>query len=56
MPARPTHQAATEQLRGKVRLIGLETLRMTDTCGSGHGGSSFSMAEIVAAAVCKMLA
>jgi transketolase len=46
---RPRHAVSKEVLREKARLIRLETLRMTDICGSGHYGSSFSMAEIVAA-------
>lgn len=45
---RLVHEVSKEQLREKARLIRLETLRMTDICGSGHYGSSFSMAEIVA--------
>jgi transketolase len=46
--ARPLHAVDKAGLREKARLIRLETLRMTDICGSGHYGSSFSMAEIVA--------
>ena len=49
MTARPLHESSKQTLREKARLIRLETLRMTDICGSGHYGSSFSMAEIVAA-------
>lgn len=49
MPRRPTHDAPKAALREKARLIRLETLRMTDVCGSGHYGSSFSMAELLAA-------
>src|SRR5688572_32606886 len=48
MTSRPPHEVSKETLREKARLIRLETLRMTDICGSGHYGSSFSMAEIVA--------
>lgn len=48
MPARTVHPVDDELVRDKARLIRLETLRMTDICGSGHYGSSFSMAEIVA--------
>ena len=47
MAARAVHDPQGT-LREKARLIRLETLRMTDICGSGHYGSSFSMAEIVA--------
>ena len=46
--SRASHPVAKDMLREKARLIRLETLRMTDICGSGHYGSSFSMAEIVA--------
>ncbi len=46
--ARAVHSISKTSLREKARLIRLETLRMTDICGSGHYGSSFSMAEIVA--------
>jgi transketolase len=46
--ARAVHSISKASLREKARLIRLETLRMTDICGSGHYGSSFSMAEIVA--------
>ena len=49
MTARAVHAVPKDTLREKARLIRLETLRMTDICGSGHYGSSFSMAEIVAA-------
>ena len=45
---RSQHAVSKDVLREKARLIRLETLRMTDICGSGHYGSSFSMAEIVA--------
>lgn len=55
MSARPTHDASKETLREKARLIRLETLRMTDICGSGHYGSSFSMAELVAALYYRFL-
>jgi transketolase len=55
MPARPLHDVSKAQLREKARLIRLETLRMTDICGSGHYGSSFSMAEIVATLYHRLL-
>jgi len=48
MSARALHEVSRDTLREKARLIRLETLRMTDLCGSGHYGSSFSMAELVA--------
>ena len=48
MPSRPVRNISRHDLREKARLIRRETLRLTDICGSGHYGSSFSMAEIVA--------
>ena len=36
-------------LRAKAKMIRLETLRLTDICGSGHYGSAFSIAEILSA-------
>lgn len=36
-------------LRAKAKMARLETLRLTDICGSGHYGSAFSIAEILAA-------
>ena len=48
MPSRPVRNADKDTLREKARMIRRETLRLTDICGSGHYGSSFSMAEIVA--------
>ena len=55
MPGRPVKNVSKEDLREKARLIRLETLRLTDICGSGHYGSSFSMAEIVATLYYKFL-
>lgn len=52
---RSTQSVPKQTLREKARLIRLETLRMTDICGSGHYGSSFSMAEIVAALYYRFL-
>lgn len=48
MTSRPVKNISKEELREKARMIRLETLRLTDICGSGHYGSSFSMAELVA--------
>lgn len=43
-------QSADEAiLRAKAKMVRLETLRLTDICGSGHYGSAFSIAEILAA-------
>ena len=55
MPSRPVRNVSKEDLREKARLIRLETLRLTDICGSGHYGSSFSMAELVAVLYYQLL-
>lgn len=48
MPSRPIRNVSKAELKEKARLIRRETVRLTDICGSGHYGSSFSMAELVA--------
>ena len=48
MPSRPVKNVSKEILREKAKLIRRETVRLTDICGSGHYGSAFSMAELVA--------
>lgn len=49
MPSRPLRNISKDELKEKARLIRRDTVRLTDICGSGHYGSSFSMAELVAA-------
>jgi transketolase len=49
MPSRALRNVSKADLKEKARMIRRETVRLTDICGSGHYGSSFSMAEIVAA-------
>lgn len=49
MSSRALKNVTREDLKEKARLIRRETVRLTDICGSGHYGSSFSMAELVAA-------
>jgi transketolase len=49
MPPRAIRNHSKDELKEKARMIRRETVRLTDICGSGHYGSSFSMAEIVAA-------
>lgn len=56
MAARAVRNTDKETLREKARMIRRETLRLTDICGSGHYGSSFSMAEIVAVLYYALLA
>lgn len=55
MPSRPVKNVPKELLREKARLIRMETVRLTDICGSGHYGSAFSMAEIVAVLYYQLL-
>lgn len=48
MPSRAVRNVPKSVIHDKAKLIRRETVRLTDICGSGHYGSSFSMAEIVA--------
>jgi len=49
MAERPRRNVSRALLRDKAKMIRRETVKLTDICGSGHYGSSFSMAELVAA-------
>jgi transketolase len=55
MPSRAVRNIAKSELREKARLIRRETVRLTDICGSGHYGSAFSMAELVAVLYYQLL-
>ncbi|MCX7326514.1 MAG: transketolase [Hyphomicrobiales bacterium] len=55
MPYRAVRNIAQSELREKARLIRRETVRLTDICGSGHYGSAFSMAELVAVLYYQLL-
>ena len=55
MSSRAVKNVSNEDLREKARMIRLETLRLTDICGSGHYGSTFSMAELVAVLYYQLL-
>jgi transketolase len=55
MPSRAVRNADKAILKEKARMIRMETVRLTDICGSGHYGSSFSMAEIVAVLYYQLL-
>ena len=55
MSSRAVRNISKEDLREKARMIRLETLRLTDICGSGHYGSTFSMAELVAVLYYQLL-
>ncbi|MBX2805487.1 MAG: transketolase [Hyphomicrobiales bacterium] len=46
---RPRKNVSKELLAEKAKMIRRETVKLTDICGSGHYGSAFSMAELVAA-------
>jgi transketolase len=52
---RPKRQVDTARLAEKAKLIRRETVRLTDICGSGHYGSAFSMAEMVAVLYYELL-
>ena len=45
---RPRRNISKAELAEKARMIRIETVKLTDICGSGHYGSAFSMAELVA--------
>ncbi|MFO1349593.1 MAG: transketolase [Gammaproteobacteria bacterium] len=47
MPSRAVRNTPKQVLQEKAKMIRRETVRLTDICGSGHYGSSFSMAELV---------
>ena len=55
MSSRAVRNISKQDLREKARMIRLETLRLTDICGSGHYGSAFSMAELVAVLYYQLL-
>ena len=54
MPRDP-HQATEETLRQKAKLIRREVVKQTDVCGSGHYGSAFSIAEMLATLYYRLL-
>jgi transketolase len=45
---RSRRNVARQLLVDKAKMIRRETVKLTDICGSGHYGSAFSMAELVA--------
>jgi transketolase len=55
MAGRDVRDISREEIREKARMIRLETLRLTDICGSGHYGSAFSMAEVLASLYYRFL-
>ena len=40
---RVRRNVSKDELREKAKMIRRETVKLTDICGSGHYGSSFSM-------------
>ncbi|MEM9624742.1 MAG: transketolase [Pseudomonadota bacterium] len=55
MPSRPVRNVSKEELREKARMIRREVVRLTDICGSGHYGSAFSIAELLAVLYYQLL-
>lgn len=53
--SRDLHDATEETLREKAKLIRREVVNQTDVCGSGHYGSAFSIAEILAVLYYRLL-
>lgn len=55
MARRDAREISREALREKARMIRREVLRLTDICGSGHYGSAFSIAELLAVLYYRLL-
>ena len=55
MPSREVRNVSKEALREKARMIRREVVRLTDICGSGHYGSAFSIAELLAVLYYQLL-
>jgi transketolase len=55
MTQREVKDVSKETLREKARMIRLDVLRLTDICGSGHYGSAFSIAELMAVLYYRLL-
>jgi len=55
MPAREVGNISKDALREKARMIRREVVRLVDICGSGHYGSAFSIAELLAVLYYQML-
>lgn len=53
--SRTVRNASKEELAEKALMIRREVVRLTDICGSGHYGSAFSMAELVAVLYYQLL-
>ena len=55
MPSREVKNVRREDLQEKARMIRREVVRLTDICGSGHYGSGFSIAELLAVLYYELL-
>lgn len=55
MTKRTVKECSKEHLREKARMIRREVLRQTHICGSGHYGSAFSIAELLAVLYYRLL-
>lgn len=55
MPSRPVRNISKDELRAKSKKIRREVVRLTDICGSGHYGSAFSIAELLAVLYYQLL-
>jgi transketolase len=53
--SRPVRNLSKEELRAKAKMIRREVVRLTDICGSGHYGSAFSIAELLAVLYYQLL-
>jgi len=55
VPSRQVRNVSKEELREKAKMIRREVVRLTDICGSGHYGSAFSIAELLAVLYYQLL-
>ncbi|MEM7041456.1 MAG: transketolase [Pseudomonadota bacterium] len=55
MSSRPVRNVSKDELREKAKMIRREVVRLTDICGSGHYGSAFSIAELLAVLYYQLL-
>ena len=55
MPSRNVRNVSKDELREKAKMIRREVVRLTDICGSGHYGSAFSIAELLAVLYYQLL-
>ena len=55
MASRNVRNVSKTDLRDKAKMIRREVVRLTDICGSGHYGSAFSIAELLAVLYYQLL-